>query len=156
MHIHSSEDFADSLSLGSRARFLSFMHAPNTAATASSERLPSRAWLIVGLLCVVACLNYLDRVMLTTMRDSVKASIPMTEAQFGLLTSVVLWIYGFLSPFAGFFADRISRSRIIIGSLFVWSLTTWLTSMAVSFEQLLATRVIMGVSEAFYLPAAPE
>jgi len=129
------------------------MHAPNSAAV-TSERLPSRAWLVVGLLCVVACLNYLDRVMLTTMRDSVKASIPMTEAQFGLLTSVFLWIYGFLSPFAGFVADRISRSRIIIGSLFVWSLTTWLTSMAVNFEQLLATRVIMGISEAFYLPAA--
>lgn len=116
--------------------------------------MPSRAWLIVGLLCVVACLNYLDRVMLTTMRDSVKSAIPMTDAQFGLLTSVFLWVYGLLSPFAGFLADRLSRTRVIIGSLFLWSLTTWLTSHCVNFDQLLITRAVMGLSEACYLPAA--
>jgi MFS family permease len=121
--------------------------------SASGGHLPSRAWLIVGLLCVVATLNYLDRVMLTTMRESVKAEIPMTDAQFGLLTSVFLWVYGLLSPFAGFLADRLSRTRVIIGSLFLWSLTTWLTSLCVTFEQLLWTRAIMGMSEACYLPA---
>ena len=44
----------------------------------------SMAWLIVGLLWVVAALNYLDRIMVTTMRDSLTAAIPMTDAQFGL------------------------------------------------------------------------
>lgn len=115
--------------------------------------LPSRAWLIVCLLCFVATLNYLDRVMLTTMRESVTGAIPMTDAQFGLLTSVFLWVYGLLSPVAGFLADRLSRTRVIIGSLFLWSLTTWLTSLCVTFEQLLITRAIMGMSEACYLPA---
>lgn len=119
-----------------------------------TPRLPSRAWLIVGLLCVVACLNYLDRVILTTMRESVVSAIPMTDAQFGLLTSVFLWVYGLLSPFAGFLADRMSRTRVIVGSLFLWSLTTWLTSHCTTFDQLLATRAIMGLSEACYLPAA--
>src|SRR5690606_3454181 len=46
------------------------------------------------------------------------------------------------------------RSRVIIGSLFVWSLVTWLTSLATSFEQLLAARALMGISEACYMPAA--
>lgn len=78
----------------------------------------------------------------------------MTEAQFGLLTSVFLWIYGLLSPFAGFLADKYSRSRVIIISLFVWSLVTWLTGHAKTFEQLLATRALMGISEACYIPAA--
>lgn len=117
-------------------------------------RLPPRAWLLVGLLCLVGCLNYLDRIMLTTMRDSVKAAIPMTDSQFGLLTSVFLWVYGMFSPFAGFLADRLSRSRVIIGSLLLWSITTWLTSYATTFNQLLLTRAVMGLSEACYLPAA--
>ncbi len=127
---------------------------PASPISTADAPLPLRAWLIVALLCVVACLNYLDRVMLTTMRESVKSAIPMTEAQFGLLTSVFLWAYGLLSPFAGFLADRVSRSRVIVGSLFLWSLTTWLTSHATTFDQLLATRAIMGLSEACYLPAA--
>lgn len=114
----------------------------------------SRAWLCVALLWFVACLNYLDRVMITTIRISLTEAIPMSDAQFGLLTSVFLWVYGLLSPFAGFIADRFSRSRVIIASLFAWSAITWLTGHAKTFEQLFVARALMGVSEAFYIPAA--
>ena len=111
-------------------------------------------WLLVAMLCVVGCLNYLDRMMITTMRSSIIAEIPMSEAQFGLLTSVFLWIYGFASPFAGYLADKFNRSKVIIGSLFIWSLVTWLTSQASNFEELLLARALMGISEACYIPAA--
>jgi MFS family permease len=114
----------------------------------------TRAWLIVALLWFVGCLNYLDRIMITTMRGSLQAAIPMTDAQFGLLTSVFLWVYGLLSPFAGFLADRAGRSRVIIASLFVWSLLMWLTGHAKTFDQLLLARALMGISEACYIPAA--
>lgn len=111
-------------------------------------------WLVVALLAVVGCLNYLDRMMITTMRGSILAEIAMTEAQFGLLTSVFLWVYGLLSPLAGFLADRFSRSRVIVGSLLVWSVVTGLTARADTFEELLLTRALMGLSEACYIPAA--
>jgi MFS family permease len=120
----------------------------------TKEKLPYGAWLVVGLLCVVGCLNYLDRVMITTMRESIVGAVPMTDAQFGLLTSVFLWVYGLLSPLAGYLADRFSRSRVIIFSLFIWSGVTWLTGHASTFEELLATRALMGLSEACYIPAA--
>ena len=92
--------------------------------------------------------------MLTTMRGSIKEAIPMTDAQFGLLTSAFLWVYAVLSPFAGFLADRFGRARMIIVSLFVWSSITWLTAHAQSYEQLLLARALLGVSEACYIPAA--
>jgi MFS transporter, Spinster family, sphingosine-1-phosphate transporter len=113
-----------------------------------------RAWLVVALLWPVACLNYLDRLMITTMRDSLMADIAMTDAQFGLLTSVFLWVYAVLSPFAGYFADRFSRNGVIVASLLVWSVVTWLTGHAQGFNQLLVARSLMGVSEACYIPAA--
>jgi sugar phosphate permease len=125
-------------------------HGPRVA----QAKLWQNPWLVVGLLFIVGALNYLDRTMIATMRTSLVDSIPMTDAQFGLLTSVFLWVYGLLSPFAGFMADRFSRSKVIIGSLFVWSLVTWLTSMATTYNQLLVARALMGVSEACYIPAA--
>lgn len=118
------------------------------------SKLPRHAWLVVGLLWLVGCLNYLDRVIVTTMRGSLVEAIPMTDAQFGLLTSVFLWVYAFLSPFAGFLADRFNRSRVIVISLLAWSVITWLTAHATTFNQLLVTRALMGISEACYIPAA--
>lgn len=92
--------------------------------------------------------------MITTMRSSIMEEIPMSEAQFGLLTSVFLWVYGFASPFAGYLADKFARSKVIISSLLIWSLVTWLTSLASNFEELLLARALMGISEACYIPAA--
>lgn len=120
----------------------------------NTPKLLSRAWLTVALLCVVGCLNYLDRTMIATMRESVVHSIPMTNAQFGLLTSVFLWVYGIFSPFAGFLADKFNRSKVIIGSLLVWSVITALTAHVKTYEQLIITRALMGISEACYIPAA--
>lgn len=120
---------------------------------ADSFRLIPRPWLVVILLWFVVCSNYLARVMIATMHGSIMQAIPMTEAQFGLLMSTFLWVYGLASPFAGFVADRFSRRRVIIISMFMWSATTWLTSFATTFPQLIAMRVLMGLSEACYIPA---
>jgi len=114
----------------------------------------SYPWIIVGVLWVVAFLNYLDRILITSMRDPIVLDFSLTDAQFGLLTSVFLWSYGVISPFGGFFADKYSRKNVIIFSVFVWSAVTLWTGYVTSFEEMLVARVVMGISEACYIPAA--
>lgn len=118
----------------------------------SSKAYP---WIVVGLLWVVALLNYMDRQMLSTMREAMQIDIAELESavNFGRLMAIFLWIYGCISPFAGAIADRISRKWLIIGSLAVWSGVTLAMGFCTTYNQIYALRAIMGISEALYIPA---
>lgn len=113
-------------------------------------------WIVVGLLWIVALLNYMDRQMLSTMRDAMQIDISELESavDFGRLMAIFLWIYGLVSPFAGAIADRVSRKWLIIASLGVWSAVTTLMSFCTNYDQIFWLRALMGVSEALYIPAA--
>ncbi len=115
------------------------------------------AWIAVAVLWVVVMLNYFDRQLLSVLNSSItegENGIAMTQAQFGMVTSAFLIVYAALSPVGGYLADRFSRKFIILLSLVVWSSVTWLTGYAKTYEELLVARALMGVSEAFYIPAA--
>jgi MFS family permease len=112
-------------------------------------------WVVVGLLWLVGVLNYLDRQMLSTMKPSMMVDIAeLAKAEsFGRLMAIFLWIYAFMSPISGIIADRMNRKWLIVGSLFTWSSITLGMAFAQTFDQLYVLRAIMGVSEAFYIPA---
>ncbi len=121
--------------------------------TPSLQRM---AWLVVALLMPVALLNYLDRQMLASMKSSVMGDITTisTEANWGFMLGQFKWVYAFLSPIGGYVADRFGRRLTICGSLFVWSAVTWWTGHVQTYQELLVARSLMGISEAFYIPAA--
>ncbi len=115
------------------------------------------AWIAVAVLWVVVMLNYFDRQLLAVLNSSItegESGIAMTQGQFGMVTSAFLIVYAALSPVGGYLADRFSRKFIILCSLVVWSAVTWYTGAASSYEELLVARAAMGISEAFYIPAA--
>jgi MFS family permease len=127
--------------------------APNAP---PNSTLLSGAWLVVLLLFPVALLNYLDRQMLATMKTSMVHDITgiASDAQWGFVLASFKWVYAVLSPIGGYIADRFSRRHVICVSLFAWSVVTWLTGHVSTYHELVAARALMGISEAFYIPAA--
>jgi len=116
---------------------------------------PQRAaWLAVGLLWVVAMLNYLDRQVIFSLLPPIKAEFSASDFQLGLLSMAFLWVYAAFSPLSGYLADRYDRVKVVLVSLSVWSAVTWLTGHSRNFTELLTARGLMGISEAAYLPAA--
>jgi MFS transporter, Spinster family, sphingosine-1-phosphate transporter len=49
--------------------------------------------------------------------------------------------------------DRAGRIKVVLVSLIVWSAATWFTAHVHTMPQMLWTRALTGISEAFYLPS---
>lgn len=111
-------------------------------------------WRVVALLASAAALNYADRTSLSVVFPLLRADLGLSDLQLAAIGSFFLWSYAAASPLAGWVADRFPRQRVITLSLLAWSLVTLLTGFVTTANQMLATRVLLGLSECFYLPAA--
>jgi MFS family permease len=111
-------------------------------------------WILLVLLWGVAMLNYLDRQVIFSIFPLLEKDLNATSIQLGLTGTLFLLTYGLASPFAGFAADKFGQGRVITASLIIWSAASLAAGHAHSMHQMLWTRATMGLSEAFYIPAA--
>ena len=111
-------------------------------------------WRVVLLLACAAALNYADRTSLSAVFPLLQAELHLSDLQLAGIGTLFLWSYAAGSVGAGFLADRLPRHRVVAWSLLAWSLVTILTGLARTADELLATRVVLGLAECLYLPAA--
>lgn len=111
-------------------------------------------WIIIALLWVVAALNYIDRQVIFALFPLLRTQLHLSDIQLGFLGTAFLWIYGIFSPIGGYLADRLNRRSVILFSISVWSIVTLLIGLSRHYPQLVVAQALLGISEAFYLPAA--
>ena len=113
----------------------------------------SYPWAVVALLWVVAALNYVDRQVIFALFPLLRSQMHLSSFELGFLGTAFLWIYAVFSPIGGYLADRLNRRRVILFSIAVWSMVTLLVGLASTYGQLVTAEALLGISEAFYLPA---
>jgi MFS transporter, Spinster family, sphingosine-1-phosphate transporter len=118
------------------------------------ERRPIYSWVVVALLWVVVMLDYLDRQAIFSIFPLLRKDLGMSDVTLGLVGSVFLWVYGGLSPIAGYLGDRFNRRNIIVVTLTLWSLVTFATGLVRTSGELIVLRGVMGAAEVCYMPAA--
>jgi MFS family permease len=129
---------------------------PAPSAAAGPEPVVTiRTWGFVGFLMVLNVLNILDRQLLPTFANEIKADLSLTNTQFGLLSGIMFTLlYGLLSPFMGLVADTVHRPRFAAMGVALWSLLTAVSGAAKGFVSLAIPRVFIGVGEATLTPTA--
>jgi predicted MFS family arabinose efflux permease len=115
---------------------------------------PNYRWKLVALLFAIGALNYGDRTAISSVFPLLRKDLGMSDVALAAVGSFFLWAYAIGSPLAGSLADRFSRSGLIAASLAAWSLTMVATAFVASTNQLLLTRILLGVAECAYIPAA--
>lgn len=111
-------------------------------------------WYSVALLFTAGMLNYADRTAISAVFPLLRAELGMSDVALASVGSFFLWSYAAGSPLGGFLADRVSRSRTVVWSLAAWSAIMAATGLVRSANELLLTRVLLGIAECAYLPAA--
>ena len=115
---------------------------------------PGYRWLLTGLLFCCAALNYADRTAVSSVFPLLRREFAMSDVAIAAVGSFFLWSYALGSPFAGLLADRASRSKLVVFSLLAWSSVSAATALVPDARWLLFARVLLGLSECLYLPAA--
>lgn len=114
-----------------------------------------RTWGFVVFLMLLNVLNILDRQLLPTFANEIKADLHLSNGQFGLLSGIVFTLlYGVLSPFMGLVADTVHRPRFAAMGVALWSLLTAASGAAKGFVSLAIPRLFIGVGEATLTPTA--
>jgi len=116
--------------------------------TTRTER-PGYPGIVLAMLLVVYTFNFLDRQILGILAVPIQKGLNLSDAEFGAIGGTAFAIlYSVLGVPLALAADRIGKTRVIAGSLVVWSAFTALCGTATGFWQLFLYRLGVGVGEA--------
>jgi len=138
------------------------MHDPPAAGLTPAGLTPAgltpagwRNWLVALLLALCYAVAYMDRQVISLLIKPIKASLNISDTQFGLLQGVSfsLFYVGATYPLA-WLADRTRRSRVMSACVAAWSIMTMSCGLAGTFAQLMLARIGVAIGEAGLTPAA--
>lgn len=114
-----------------------------------------RSWGVLALFCVASVISVIDRGILTLVVEPVRADLMISDLQISLLQGLSFGLfYAIMGIPLGLMADRVSRKRLLIFGIVVWSLATMYGAEAASFGELFAARLLVGLGEAALAPCA--
>jgi predicted MFS family arabinose efflux permease len=124
-----------------------------SAAPAPHMRASARAWSVLGILCFVYVLNFLDRQLLSILAKPIQDELGVTDGQLGLISGLYFAaFYCVLAIPVGWIADRTNRARVLGLACALWSAATAACGFATTYPQLAAARMAVGVGEAGGVP----
>lgn len=112
-------------------------------------------WKAAGSMTILYLLFLLDhgaKVIISPMFPLIKQDLGVTDAQLGLLSSILMVAIALAVFPISYLADRWRRSKLISLMAIIWSIGSILSGLSHSVVQLFASRTILGVGEASFAP----
>ncbi|MGO4408841.1 MULTISPECIES: spinster family MFS transporter [unclassified Brevundimonas] len=130
------------------------MRDANVSLMHGVEQTPRKgAWLVLGILCFVYVLNFLDRQLLSILAKPIQDDLGVTDGQLGLISGLYFALfYCIISIPVAWLADRTNRVKVLSIACGLWSLATVACGMASTYPQLVLARMTVGVGEAGGVP----
>ena len=118
------------------------------------DKQATNAWRVLILLFLANLFNFFDRVIPAVVAEPIRKEWDLSDVQLGLVLSAFTIVYAVAGLPLGRLADTTSRKKIMGFGLMAWSLLTGATGAAWSYASFFIVRLLVGVGEASYAPAA--
>jgi predicted MFS family arabinose efflux permease len=113
----------------------------------------ARAWIVLGILCFVYVLNFLDRQLLSILAKPIQDSLHISDGQLGLIGGLYFALfYCIISIPVAWIADKTNRVNVLSFACALWSAATMACGIAANYPQLVAARMTVGIGEAGGVP----
>lgn len=109
---------------------------------------------VLGLICVMYAITYVDRVNVSTAASVFQRELHFTSVQVGLVFSAFAYPYLVFQIIGGWVSDRLGARLTLTVSAIIWALATLLTGFAAGLPSMLCARVLLGFGEGATFPAA--
>ncbi len=109
---------------------------------------------VLGLLCVMYMITYVDRVNVSTAADAIRRELALSNTQLGFLQSAFGYPYLLFQIFGGWLGDRVGPRRTLFICGLIWATATILTGFAGGLTSLFLCRVLVGIGEGATFPVA--
>jgi sugar phosphate permease len=110
--------------------------------------------IVLGLLCLMYLITYIDRVNIATAAPSIRRELHLSNRQLALVFSAFAYPYLLFQIFGGWVGDRFGPRFTLFTCGVIWALATILTGVATSLTLLFMIRVLVGVGEGATFPVA--
>jgi MFS family permease len=117
-------------------------------------RKKDNRWLIVTLLLLSVCINYIDRGSLSVAAPVLKKEFSLSPERLGYLLSAFFWSYTVCQLFVGWLVDRYNVKWIYATGFLIWSLAMAGTGLVNGFAAFFVARLFLGIGESVFLPSA--
>jgi len=107
---------------------------------------------VLILLCALTTLTYMDRICISIVGVRIKASLHLSNEQFGWVLAAFALAYAIFEIPSGMLGDRIGPKKVFIRIVIAWSVFTALTGLATGLLSLLIIRFFFGAGESGTYP----
>jgi MFS family permease len=117
-------------------------------------RKPLSTEIVLGLLCLMYLITYVDRVNVATAAGEIRKELSLSATQWGIIASAFGYPYILFQIFGGWVGDRFGPRWTLFACGLVWAAATILTGLAGSFMLLFLVRLMLGFGEGATFPVA--
>jgi MFS family permease len=111
---------------------------------------------VLGLLCALYALSYIDRVNISTAAPYIQGSLGLSKTQLGIALSAFALPYALLQVFGGWLGDKVGPRRTLAWLAVIWAVATAATGFAVGLATLVGARLLLGLGESAAFPSATQ